>query len=355
MNFNFLGRLVFIFSIVFIFQSCKDDHDDVEKIPARFSFSDNLSTVIGDKVPLKIEILEKDITQLDLVFEDSIFQSWKNPQSDLNYEINLIGYGVGAKSIKIVAKFSDGTEYEDQRIVRILSDVSPESKTAKIINSYPHNATSFTQGLEFYDNILFESTGDPNRTAATMVAQVELETGKIITKNGLDASYFGEGITILDGIMYQLTWTQQKCFMYDAKTLQIKQKQFSYTGEGWGLCNDGKNLIMSDGTERIVFRNPNNFQVIKSIEVYDNVGPRSKLNELEYIDGKIYANVWMLDMILEIDPETGKVLAEIDGSSLATLGRNGGDVLNGIAHNPINKKTYLTGKYWSKLFEVIIE
>ncbi|MDD2982730.1 MAG: glutaminyl-peptide cyclotransferase [Crocinitomicaceae bacterium] len=355
MNLNFLVRVAFLLSLVFIVQSCKNDPVDSDKIPVSFAFSDNLSTVYGQSVPLKIQVLEKDISKLELVFEDSVFQTWTNPQSDVEFTINLTGFGVGAKSIKLVAQLADGTEHVDQRIVRILSDISPESKTAKIVNTYPHNSTSFTQGLEFYNNILYESTGDPNRTAATMVAQVELETGKIINKNGLDASFFGEGITIMDGILYQLTWTQQKCFMYDSKTLEIKSKEFTYTGEGWGLANDGKNLIMSDGTERLVFRDPKNFQVVKTIEVYDNVGPRSKLNELEYIDGKLYANVWMLDIILEIDPETGKVLAEIDATSAAALGRSGGDVLNGIAHNPSNKKTYLTGKYWSKLFEVVIE
>lgn len=355
MNLNFLVRVAFLLSIVFIVQSCKDDVDDSDKIPVTFSFSDNLSTVYGESVPLKIQVLEKDIAKLELVFEDSVFQTWSNPQADVAYTMNLTGFGVGAKSIKLVAQLADGTEHVDQRIVRILSDISPENKTARIVNTYPHNSTSFTQGLEFYDNILFESTGDPNRTAATMVAQVELESGKIIKKNGLDASYFGEGITIMDGVLYQLTWTQQKCFMYDPKTLEIKTKEFTYTGEGWGLCNDGQYLIMSDGTERIVFRDPKNFQVVKTIEVYDNVGPRSKLNELEYINGKIYANVWMLDIILEIDPATGKVLAEIDANSPAAIGRVGGEVLNGIAYNPATKKTYITGKYWSKLLEVIFE
>lgn len=355
MNLNFLARVSFALCILFVVQSCKDKIEDAEITPAIFSFSDNLSTVYGETIPLKIKVLEKNIEQLDLLFEDSVFRTWKNPQADFEFQLNLEGYGLGAKSIRLISRLSDGSEFADTRILRILSDVSPAAKTARIVNSYPHNSTSFTQGLEFYENILFESTGDPNRTAATMVAHVELETGKIINKNGLDASFFGEGITILDNVLYQLTWTQQKCFLYDPITLEIKPKQFSYTGEGWGLANDGKYLIMSDGTERIVFRDPKNFQVVRSIEVYDNVGPRSKLNELEYIDGKIYANVWMLDMILEIDPETGKVLAEIDGSSLATLGRSGGDVLNGIAHNPINNKTYLTGKYWSKLFEVVIE
>jgi glutamine cyclotransferase len=355
MNLNFLVRAAFLLSLVLIVQSCKNDIDDSDKIPVRFAFTDNLSSVFGEAIPVKIQILVNDIAKLELIFEDSVFQMWTNPQADLAYTVNLKGFGVGAKSITLVAQLADGTIHEDQRIVRILSDISPESKTAKIINTYPHNTTSFTQGLEFYDNILFESTGDPNRTAATMVAQVELETGKIINKNGLDASFFGEGITIMDGILYQLTWTQQKCFMYDPKTLEIKPKEFTYTGEGWGLCNDGQYLIMSDGTERIVFRNPKNFQVVKTIEVYDNVGPRSKLNELEYINGKIYANVWMLDMILEIDPNTGKVLAEIEANSPAAIGRAGGEVLNGIAYNPNTKKTYITGKYWSKLLEVIFE
>ena len=355
MNLNFLVRVAFVISLLFVFQSCKDDMDDTDKTPANFSFSYNLATVFGESVPLKIQVLEKDIKQLDLVFEDSVIKTWSNPQADLEYKLDLKGYGVGAKSIKLVSTLADGSEYIDKRIVRILSDVSPESKSTKIVSTFPHNSSSFTQGLEFYDNTLFESTGDPDRTAATMVAHVELETGKIIKKNGLDASYFGEGITVMDGILYQLTWTQQKCFMYDPKTLEVKQKVFTYTGEGWGLCNDGKLLIMSDGTERIVFRDPKNFQVVKSIEVYDNVGPRSKLNELEYINGRIYANIWMLDMILEIDPETGRVLSEIDASSPAAIGRSGGDVLNGIAHNPANNKTYITGKYWSKLFEVVFE
>ena len=355
MNLNFLVRVAFVFSMLFVVQGCKDNQVESDNTPALFSFSDNLSTVYGESIPLKIQILEKDIATLELVFEDSIYKTWSKPQADLEFTMDLKVFGVGAKSIKLVSTLADGTEHIDKRIVRILSDISPENKTARIIYTYPHNTSSFPQGLEFYNNILFESTGDPNRTAATMVAQVELETGKIINKNGLDASYFGEGITIMNDILYQLTWTQQKCFMYDAKTLEIKSKQFTYTGEGWGLCNDGKFLIMSDGTERIVFRNPENFQVVKSIEVYDNVGPRSKLNELEYINGKIYANVWMLDMILEIDPETGKVLTEIDASSPAIVGRNGGEVLNGIAHNPATNKTYVTGKYWTKLMEVIFE
>jgi glutamine cyclotransferase len=235
-----------------------------------------------------------------------------------------------------------------------LSDVAPQQWTASIVQSFPHNPLSFTQGLEFSNGELFESTGDPNHDGSTIVSKVNLKTGATIEKNGLDANYFGEGITILNNKVYQITWREQKCFVYDSKSLQLKLKDFTYTGEGWGLCNDGKSIIMSDGTERITFRNPETFQIERTIEVYDQVGPRAKLNELEYVDGKIYANVWMLDLILVIDPNTGKVIAEIDAASVSAEGKGAGDVLNGIAFNPATKKIYLTGKYWSKLFEVKI-
>jgi glutamine cyclotransferase len=185
-----------------------------------------------------------------------------------------------------------------------------------------------------------------------MLGMISLENGAFNgPKNGLDATYFGEGITILGDKLYQLTWQNQKCFVYDKKTMQVTG-DFSYQGEGWGMCNDGKSIITSDGTEYLYFRNPKNFQIDHYIQVYDNIGPRTNLNELEYIDGKIYANVYTTSTLVVIDPNTGKVLEEIDASELVTKGKNGGDVLNGIAYNRLNKKLYLTGKYWSLTFEV---
>jgi glutamine cyclotransferase len=151
-----------------------------------------------------------------------------------------------------------------------------------------------------------------------------------------------------------LTWQQQKCFVYDKESL-VLQKDIPYTGEGWGLCNDGTYLIMSDGTERLYFRDPETFEIKKIIEVYDQFGPKIKLNELEYINGKIYANVWMEDQLLVIDPATGKVNAIVDCKDVIAQGRGTGEVLNGIAYNPTTKKTYLTGKNWSKSVEVSIK
>ena len=132
----------------------------------------------------------------------------------------------------------------------------------------------------------------------------------------------------------------------------MQQKSFTYNGQGWGLCNDGKNLIMSDGTERITFRDPKTFQILRTVEVYDNTGPKVALNELEYVNGKIYANIYQTNTIICFDANSGKVLEEIDATELEIMGRNGGDVLNGIAHDPLTDKLYMTGKYWDKLFEV---
>ena len=164
----------------------------------------------------------------------------------------------------------------------------------------------------------------------------------------------GEGITILGDKLYQLTWQEQKCFVYNKSTLQI-EKDMPYIGEGWGLCNDGTSLIMSNGSERITFRNPETFEIERTIEVYTNQGAVTNLNELEYIDGLIYANVWMTNKVAIIDPLNGKVLAELDATTLVNAGKGNGDVLNGIAQDPKSKKLYMTGKNWMKLFEVKIK
>lgn len=353
MNISKMLRLATIFVVLSIFNACNDPVEDIN--PAEFAFKENLAVKYGDLIPLKIAVLEKNIDKIELVVNDSIFKTWQHPTGQLSYDLEISPFGLGTKTLKIEITMENGEVYFDQRLLRVLSDITPEKLTAKIISRLPHNATDFTQGLEFNDGILYESTGDPQGIGATIVSQKNLQTGAIVKKAGLDATYFGEGITILNNNVYQITWTQQKCFIYDKTTLNIQPREFNYTGEGWGLCNDGKYIIMSDGSERIVFRNPETFQVVKSIEVYDEFGPRGRLNELEYIDGKIYANVWMLDIVLVIDPLSGRVLAEIDASDLAIEGKNGGDVLNGIAYNPQTKKIYMTGKFWTKMFEVKFE
>lgn len=322
-----------------------------EDAAAKFSFVENLATNYGKKVPLSFEILSDEVSKASVYLNDSLLKSWNKPKGKISFTLDVSLFGVGAKTLSLISILENGQEQNDTRLIRILSDISPEQLKANVVKSYIHNSSSFTQGLEFNDGTLYESTG---LNGKSKIAKVNLENGAVKQEMGLDASYFGEGITILGDKIYQLTWQNQKCFIYDKNTMQI-EKDVPYTGEGWGLCNDGRQLIMSNGTEMLTFRNPETFQIERTIEVYDQVGPRVRLNELEYIDGKIYANVWMLDLVLVIDPQTGKVLAEIDCSDVVKAGKGGGEVLNGIAYNPQNKKIYLTGKNWSNLLEVEIK
>jgi glutamine cyclotransferase len=198
---------------------------------------------------------------------------------------------------------------------------------------------------------LYESTGNFGQS---IIAKVDLSTGNHLQKVALENQYFGEGITLLNGEVYQITWQQNKCFVYKQADLTLV-KEYSYNGEGWGLCNNGKQIIMSDGTEKLVFRNPSTFAIERTIQVYNNIGPVTQLNELEYQDGKIYANVWRTNTIVVIDEITGKVLAEIDANEIEKAGKGGGDVLNGIAFNSDKNLWYLAGKNWPKLFEVTFE
>ena len=185
----------------------------------------------------------------------------------------------------------------------------------------------------------------------SILAQVDYKTGEHLKKITLDPEYFGEGITIFEDKVYQLTWQQNKCFVYDKNTLE-KVKEFNYSGEGWGLCNDGNHLIQSDGTERLYFRNPSSFAIEKTIEVYSNNGPVKYLNELEYINGKIFANVYQSNNIVIINPTSGIVEGIIDASMVALTYRKGGEVLNGIAYQKSTDRIFITGKNWPNLIVV---
>ena len=158
----------------------------------------------------------------------------------------------------------------------------------------------------------------------------------------------------MNDTLYQLTWKNQKCLLYNANDLSVLSKEFKYNGEGWGLCNDGKYLIMSNGTEQLVYRNPRTFEIVKTIEATTNEGSISQLNELEYIDGKIYANIYMQDLIAVINPNSGAVEAIIQASEISSKYRGKGEVLNGIAYNSQSKELVITGKYWNKLLAVKI-
>ena len=324
---------------------------DTKEAPAKFLFKENLATIGEQSVPLEIKLTEE-VEKLELFYNDSLFITWTKPKGNIKYELKAGLFGVGTRTLNLLSTLKDGSTFVDNRMVRVLSDIVPERLIAQIENEYPHLSSSFTQGLEFYAGKLYEGTGDPNNQGMTVVAEVDLKTGEHLRKKGLPAGYFGEGITILNNTLYQLTYKNGKCYTYDVANDFQLQNEYSYIGEGWGLCNDGKSLIMSNGSERIVYRNPETFALEHTLEVYDNMGPIINLNELEYIDGKIYANIWQSNFVVVIDPLTGKVLQKIDATSLVDKGKGMGEVLNGIAYDDRTKKMFMTGKYWIKLFEV---
>ena len=224
--------------------------------------------------------------------------------------------------------------------------------TYKVKNTWPHDRRAYTQGLIFRDGILWESTG---QYGSSSLRKVELKTGKVIKQISVPAKYFAEGMTVFHNKVFQLTWQEHKGFIYDPETFE-KQGEFDYAGEGWGLTHDGHSLIMSDGTNQIRFLDPTTLKTTRTISVFDAGEPVSQLNELEYIDGEIYANIWQSDRIVRLDPKSGKILGWIDMTGLLkTKDRTGEeDVLNGIAYDEAGKRLFVTGKMWPKLFEVEI-
>ena len=219
----------------------------------------------------------------------------------------------------------------------------------EVVKEYPHDTGAYTQGLFFNGGRFWESTGQFGESS---FREVELATGKVLSKMDFQRKYFGEGSVMLNGKLFILTWTNKVAFVYDAATLEYRQT-YSYPREGWGLTTDGKSLIASDGSSRLYFLTEE-FRLERYVNVTMDGRPVRNLNELEYIDGKVWANVYTTDMIVIIDPKDGKVEASIDCSGL--LPRNlrtpSTDVLNGIALDPDSGKIYLTGKYWPRLYEV---
>jgi len=218
----------------------------------------------------------------------------------------------------------------------------------RVVKRYPHDPGAFTQGLIFANGFLYESTGLKGRSS---LRQVELETGRVLKRYDLPARYFGEGLTLWNGCLIQLTWLSGKGFVYDLKSFALKRK-FSYSGEGWGLTNDGKSLIMSNGTEELLFLDPATMVCKHSLRVLDRGVPVARLNELEYIKGEIFANVWQEDFIAIISPKTGEVAGWLDMSDLREQLPQDAGVLNGIAFDQEKDRIFVTGKLWPFLFEI---
>ena len=221
----------------------------------------------------------------------------------------------------------------------------------QIVHTYPHDPNAFTQGLIYIDGHLYESTGLNGRSSLRMV---DLATGRVLQKHDVPAEYFGEGLTDWGSTLIQLTWQAHKGFVYDRFSFSLL-RTFQYQGEGWGLTHDDSNLIMSDGTAYLRFLDPRSFREVKRVRVTDETGRAiDNLNELEYIHGEIYANIWQTDRIARISPRTGKILGWIDLSGIIDKHEieDPGAVLNGIAYDSKENRLFVTGKLWPKLFEI---
>ncbi|MFW6007267.1 MAG: glutaminyl-peptide cyclotransferase [Halanaerobiales bacterium] len=227
----------------------------------------------------------------------------------------------------------------------------PPHYTYNIVNTYPHDREAFTQGLLYKDGYLYEGTGLYGESS---LRKVDLETGKIIKIKKLSDEYFGEGITIFKDKIYQLTWKAKTGFVYNMDFELIDQ--FDYPGEGWGITHDGENLIMSDGTENIYFLDPDTLEEVKKIKVKIKEEPVLNINELEYIKGEIYANIWQENHLIKIDPETGNVTGIIDLTGIIEREKYNYeiDVLNGIAYDKESERIFITGKLWPLVFEIDI-
>jgi len=265
------------------------------------------------------------------------------------YKASILAFSFGL----LIAGCTNHDKPAEPISIPATTDAAPAQMAFTVVKMYPHNPKSFTEGLEYHDSVLYEGTGVEKESR---LAIVSLTTGKDLKTLRLTDEYFGEGITLLNGKIYELTYKSGKAFVYDAKTFK-KLKEFTYEGEGWGLTNNGKEIIMSNGSSNIVYRNPETFAITKTIDVTNEKGSIERINELELVDGFIYANVWETNFIIKINPETGKVVGIADFSGLLEqyvpgITQEQHDVLNGIAYDKVGKRFFFTGKYWPKLFEI---
>ena len=255
--------------------------------------------------------------------------------------------------VLFVACNNGGNDTKTNNPVEDNSNPAPPLLSYNIVKVYPHDTSFFTEGLIWYNNSLYESTG---MEGESRLVKTDLNSGKIVQQNRMLPQDFGEGIAILNNKIYQLTYRQYKVYVYDLTTFK-KIKELNWPYEGWGMTTDGKQLIISTGSSNLYFVNPDSFKIVNTVSVTNNYGPVGQINELEFVKGIIYSNVWMQNIILKIDPQTGKVLGQLDmqnllqGSSIMLNNAND-DVLNGIAYDSTKNSFYITGKRWPALFEI---
>ncbi len=302
-------------------------------------------TIQVDK-PLQISVKEKNGNPIDSV---QYFLNGKVLHN--NSVIDISDYKLGKQAISATVFYQDKQKKLNNTIY-FLAKNPPVVYTYKIINEFPHDKSAFTQGFEYHEGFFYESTGQRGKST---LRKVEIETGKIIKKIDIDKKYFAEGMTIFNDKIYQLTWQGNIGFVYNLETFEL-EKTFNYkqSKEGWGLTHNNQKLIKTDGTERMWFLNTKTLKEESFIETYTNKRKAEKLNELEYVKGKIYANIWQQNSLLIVNPINGAIDGIVNLSGLQEKAKQSGEenVLNGIAYDEENNRLFVTGKRWSKVFEI---
>lgn len=328
----------------FIITSCSETN-------YKFKLNTTKKTSLGKKAAIKFEQLDGNtIDSLHLYVDGK-----RVNKNETSLTINTSDFGVGKHLVTALA-FFPGKSKKVNNTIEVLATNPPKVYSYKIINTYPHDKKAYTQGLEFRDGVLYETTGKRGRST---LRKVDIKTGEVLQKIDLNKKYFGEGMTIFNNKIFWLTWQARKGFIYDLESFkELGSFDYNNSNEGWGLTHNNTELIKSDGTNKIWFLNPKDQTEKRSIQVYTNKYPIDNLNEIELIDGKIYANKWQQNSFVIINPNTGEVdgVADLNGlrdivSKDQTLEPQD-DVLNGIAYDAENKRLFVTGKHWGKLFEI---
>ncbi len=298
------------------------------------------------EIPLKIQFLEGQTADSIVYFIDGQrFAAVKDTQS-----VKLDTKAMKMGNRLIAAKVYRGAEAQEiTTSILVKPAKAPQKLTYKVEATLPHDTSSYTQGLEFHDGIFYESDGE---YGGSSLRKVDPQSGKVLKRIDISSDKFAEGLTVLGDKVIQLTWQENMGLVYDKSSFKLLST-FPYQNSrvGWGLCNDGQKIYKSDGSNMIYILNSKTYQEEGFIEVYDSNGPVDQLNELEYIDGKIYANIYQSRRVVSIDPKTGAVAAEIDFSGLSVSNANA-DVLNGIAQDAATRRIWVTGKKWNKLFQI---
>ena len=324
--------------------SLKIDSPEKNKL---YSFNDNIN----------IEFNSKDRFPIDsaAIFVNG-HQVAVTGKGVTNYTYRIPETRTGTTTIKVMAWHPEHKTGVASVAIRVKPDKAPVAYEYDVVKVYPHDPKAYTQGLIYQDGYMYEGTGQYGESS---IRKIDMKDGKTLSVLNIDNQLFGEGITIYKDKIYQITWRSRKGFIYDLKTFTL-ESTFHYNTEGWGITTAGNDLIMSDGSNKLYYMTPSNFNVVKTVEVYDHNGEVSQLNELEYIDGTLWANVWLTDRIVAIDPESGAVKGELNMKNLLSPADKAttddkDDVLNGIAWNPEKGTFYVTGKRWPKMFEIKIK